>query len=40
MLKLKNSIRWIAPMLIMALIAGYFAFSPMVSTFAAGWSGH
>lgn len=37
---LKRSILWITPFVFMALIAGYFVLTPILSTSAAGWNGH
>ncbi|MGH2480035.1 MAG: hypothetical protein ACRDHW_10310 [Ktedonobacteraceae bacterium] len=46
MLKLMQHIRWLVPLVLVAIIAAYFVFSPMIGAHAAGpvpnalWPGH
>lgn len=39
MVKLKQYMRWILPLVLVAVIATAFVVVPAVSTYAAGWSG-
>lgn len=34
----KRSLRWLIPVIVMALVVAYFAFAPAVAMHASGWN--
>ena len=39
MLKLKQHIRWLIPLLLVAIVAAYFVLGPVIGAHAAVWGG-